>query len=94
MNQENWKIILAYLSDQENEEKRKLLNEWLATDPLHQQQLEQATWLWKQTATIPANDEWKDSFQVIQKTVQNQGRKKTVKICLWWLLLLQLQLRL
>jgi len=80
MNQENWKIILDYLSDQEDVEKKKLLNEWLVKDPLHQQELEQAMWLWKQTAAIPVNDEWKDSFQVIQKTVQNQTHKNTVKL--------------
>lgn len=80
MNQENWKFILAYLSDQENEEKKRMLADWLAKDPLHQQQLDQALWLWKETAVTPENEEWKDSFQAIQNSITPEPVPHTTRL--------------
>lgn len=69
MDQENWELILAYLADQENPAIKQQIKEWLAKDPLHQQQLDQAVWLWKETASAPQNEEWKDSFQTIRNVI-------------------------
>lgn len=78
MDQENWELILAYLSDQENPDKKKQINEWLAKDPLHQQQLDQACWLWKETVSVPQNNEWQDSFEAIQNIIQSQNIQQEI----------------
>lgn len=78
MDQENWELILAYLSAQENPDKKQKINEWLAKDPLHQQQLDQAMWLWKETASAPKNEEWKESFQTIQNVIQSTNLQPAI----------------
>ncbi|MBB6271639.1 ferric-dicitrate binding protein FerR (iron transport regulator) [Pedobacter cryoconitis] len=91
MDQETWKFILAYLSDQENAERKQQLNEWLAKDPLHQQKFEQAKLLWQDTAIIQEDEQWKESFKtireavkpVVNKNVQPVLNKKALWLKLW-----------
>lgn len=69
MDQETWKLIIAHLSDETEEPAASLVKEWLAKDPLHQQELDQARWIWMATAEMPADEEWKESFAVIKASI-------------------------
>lgn len=91
MDQETWKFVLDYLSAKENargnvqkiEQEEKKIQNWLSKDPKHQQELEQALWLWENTSAPPENDEWKDSFNTIQASLVQEAPKKTIKLKLW-----------
>jgi transmembrane sensor len=69
MDQEIWKLILSHVSGENNEENEIRLKEWLVKDPVHQQQFEQACILWADTAGIPEQDGWKESFAQIKSEV-------------------------
>nr|WP_199075349.1 FecR family protein [Pedobacter sp. ASV19] len=69
MDQEIWKLILSHVSGENNEENEIRLKEWLVKDPVHQQQFEQACELWNDTAEIPEQAGWKDSFAQIKSEV-------------------------
>ncbi|HWW42914.1 FecR family protein [Pedobacter sp.] len=69
MDQEIWKLILSHVSGENNEENEIRLKEWLAKDPVHQQQFEQACDLWNDTAEITEQAGWKDSFAQIKSEV-------------------------
>lgn len=91
MDQETWKFVLEYLSAKESgrgnvqkiEQEEKKIQEWLSRDPKHQQELEQALWLWENTSTLPENEEWKDSFNAIQGSLVQEVPKKTIKFKFW-----------
>lgn len=91
MDQENWKFVLDYLSAKEHasdnvqqiEQQEKKIQEWLSKDPAHQQELEQALWLWENTAMLPENDEWKESFSSIQASLLEEAPRKTIKFNFW-----------
>lgn len=84
MNQENWKLVLDYLSAkergnvQEFADLEERLQNWLRKDPEHQHELDQAMWLWQSTAMAPHDESWKASFADIQTSLQTQRptRKK------------------
>lgn len=69
MDQEIWKLILSHVSGENNEENEIRLKEWLIKDPVHQQQFEQACRLWTDTAQIPEQGAWKESFAQIKSEV-------------------------
>ena len=91
MDQETWKFVLDYLSAKDNargnvqkiEQEEKKIQEWLRKDPKHQQEFEQALWLWENTAQVPENEEWKESFNTIQSSLIEEEPKKTIKFKLW-----------
>ena len=76
MEQEIWKLVLEYLAAKEQGKLREVANleerlqDWLRKDPLHQQELDQAIWLWESTAVVPENESWKTSFAAIQNSVE------------------------
>lgn len=69
MDQEIWKLILSHVSGENNKENEIRLKEWLAQDPVHQYQFEQACKLWNDTAEIPEETRWKESFVQIKSEV-------------------------
>jgi len=91
MDQETWKFVLDYLSAKENdrdnvqkiEQKEKKIQEWLSKDPGHQQELEQALWLWENTSAPPENQEWKESFNTIQASLLQQSSPKNIRFKYW-----------
>ncbi|AMP97521.1 hypothetical protein AY601_0568 [Pedobacter cryoconitis] len=91
MDQENWKFVMDYLSAKEHasgdvqkiEQEEKKIQEWLSKDSGHQKELDQALWLWKHTATLPENDEWKESFNVIQASLLQEAPQKTINFKIW-----------
>lgn len=91
MDQETWKFVLDYLSAKENdrdnvqqiEQKEQKIQEWLSKDPGHQQELEQALWLWENTSAPPENQEWKESFNTIQASLLQQAPPKTIRFKYW-----------
>lgn len=91
MDQENWKFVMDYLSAKENasgnvqkiEQEEQKIQEWLSKDPGHQQELDQALWLWENTATLPENDEWKESFNTIQASLLQDASRKTIRLKFW-----------
>lgn len=92
MDQETWKFVLDYLSAKENargnvlkiKQEEEKIQEWLSKDPKNRQELEQALWLWENTAAPPENDEWKNSFTAIQAALIPEVPKKTIQLKLWW----------
>ncbi|MET4139535.1 FecR domain-containing protein [Pedobacter sp. UYP1] len=91
MDQETWKFVMDYLSAKENaggnvqkiEQEEKKIQEWLSKDPGHQKELDRALWLWKHTAALPENDEWKESFNVIQASILQEAPQKVINFKLW-----------
>lgn len=70
MDNETWKLIIAHLTDEQDAVAAMRVREWLSKDPLHEQQLEQARWIWMGTAGLPESKEWKDSFKAISATIR------------------------
>lgn len=89
MDQENWKLILDYLSAKEQGNEQELagleerLQNWLRKDPQHQQDLNQAKWLWESTAMAPQNEDWKDSFADIQTSIQVERPARNKTFMIW-----------
>ncbi|RAJ35766.1 FecR family protein [Pedobacter cryoconitis] len=91
MDQENWKFVIAYLAAKENnsgdvqeiERQEKKIQEWLSKDPGHQQELEQALWLWENTSVLPENEQWRESFSTIQASLIQEVPQKTIKFKFW-----------
>jgi len=84
MDQETWKLIIAHLSDEKQEPAATMVKEWLAKDPLHQQQLDQARWIWLATAEMPADEEWKESFQGIKAAISDHPQTAVKKKMYPW----------
>ncbi|WP_222536842.1 FecR family protein [Pedobacter polysacchareus] len=91
MEQEIWKLVLEYLAAKERGEWKEAANleerlqDWLRKDPLHQQELDQAIWLWESTAVQPQSDAWKSGFAAIQNALETEKpaqKKPTFKIWL------------
>jgi transmembrane sensor len=78
MDQDTWKLVLDYLSTKEHGGDRKQeiedledkIQDWVSKDPQRQHELQQAVWLWENTAGMPENEDWKNSFNTIQAAVQ------------------------
>jgi len=85
MDQETWKLIIAHLSDETQEPTARMVREWLAKDPLHQQQLDQARWIWLATAEMPADEEWKESFKGISAAISGLPQTAVKKKIFPWL---------
>lgn len=85
MDQETWKLIIAHLSDETQEPTATMVREWLAKDPLHQQQLDQARWIWLATAEMPADEEWKESFKGISAAISELPPPAVKKKIFPWL---------
>lgn len=66
MDNETWKIIIAHLSDETDEQAAIRVQQWLSEDPLHQDELEQARWIWMATALRPEKEEWKENFEKLK----------------------------
>ncbi|MBB2147437.1 FecR family protein [Pedobacter gandavensis] len=77
MEEQIWKLVLDYLAAKERGELKEVANleerlqGWLSKDPLHQQELDQAIWLWESTAVIPQAETWESSFAAIQTSLQS-----------------------
>jgi len=91
MDQETWKLVLEYLAVKENprssnteikllEEK---LNDWAGNDPYRMEQLQEALALWQDTAQLPDDGSWKESFASIKEQL-NQTPIRKLKILKWW----------
>ncbi|WP_316839438.1 FecR family protein [Pedobacter gandavensis] len=88
MEEEIWKLVLDYLAAKEQGKVEELasleerLQDWLRKDPLHQQELNQAIWLWENTAVMPQTESWKPGFATLQSSLQNERpqKKKTFRI--------------
>lgn len=89
MDQENWKLVLDYLSAKEQGNAQELadfedrLQNWLRKDPQHQQELDQAMWLWESTAMAPQDESWKASFAGIQSSLQTQRPTRNKIFRIW-----------
>ncbi|TCC85868.1 DUF4974 domain-containing protein [Pedobacter hiemivivus] len=89
MDKETWKLVLDYLSAKEQGKMQELadleerLQNWLRKDPQHQQELDQAIWLWESTAMAPKNESWKVSFADIQTSVQSERPTKNKTFIIW-----------
>ena len=81
MEQEIWKLVLDYLAAKEQGRTQEAANleerlqDWLRKDPLHQQELDQAIWLWESTAVVPQDESWKSGFAAIQNSVEASVQK-------------------
>lgn len=85
MDQETWKLIIAHLSDERQEPTATRVKEWLAKDPLHQQQLDQARWIWLATAEMPEDEEWKESFKEINAAISELPQTAVKKKLFPWM---------
>jgi transmembrane sensor len=85
MDQETWKLIIAHLSDETQEPTARMVREWLAKDPLHQQQLDQARWIWLATAEMPEDEEWKESFKGIEAAISELPQTVVKKRIFPWM---------
>lgn len=85
MDQETWKLIIAHLSDETQEPAAGLVREWLAKDPLHQQELDQARWIWLATAELPADEEWKESYKGIHAAISGSPQVAVKKKRFPWM---------
>ncbi|NQX41373.1 ferric-dicitrate binding protein FerR, regulates iron transport through sigma-19 [Pedobacter steynii] len=85
MDQETWKLVIAHLSDETQEPTATMVREWLTKDPLHQQQLDQARWIWLATAEMPADEEWKESFKGISEAISELPQTAVKKKIFPWL---------
>lgn len=89
MDQETWKLILDYLSAKEQGKVKELadlegrLQDWLSKDPQRQHELDQAVRLWEQTAIMPQNEAWKESFDHIQISLQMARPPKNRTFIIW-----------
>ncbi|WP_293304861.1 FecR family protein [Pedobacter sp. UBA5917] len=91
MDQETWKLVLEYLAVKENpnssnaEIKRleQKLSDWAANDPDRKEQLEEALLLWEDTAQLPDDGSWEESFANIKQQLDAAPAKK-LKIVRWW----------
>jgi transmembrane sensor len=89
MDQETWKIVLEYLAAKESagngnvEILEQQLKDWVANHPDRKHQLEQALSLWEDTAFIPEDESWKESFAAIKsQTAYKPGAK--LALLKWW----------
>ena len=89
MDQETWKLVLDYLSAKEQGKAGELadldgrLQDWLRKDPQHQQDLDQALRLWEQTAIRPDSEDWKESFDHIQISLQSEKPRQNKAFLIW-----------
>lgn len=89
MEQEIWKLVLEYFAAKEQGKAKEMANleerlqNWLSRDPLHQQELDQAIWLWENTAVVPETESWKSSFAEIQTTLHNEKPERPRTIRIW-----------
>lgn len=91
MDQETWKLVLAYVAEKERAGGRNLevelleksLKGWAGNDPDRMDQLEQALSLWEDTAAMPEDDSWQESFAGIKHQLEPVKTRKIKKLN-WW----------
>lgn len=91
MDQETWKLVLEYLAVKENPGRSKAeiamleqkLNDWADNDAERLAQLEEALSLWEDTAQLPDDGSWRESFAIIKQQLDEAPAKK-LKILNWW----------
>lgn len=91
MDQETWKLVLEYLAVKENARSSKAeiamlkqkLYDWAGNDRARMEQLEEAISLWEDTAELPDDGSWKESFATIKQQLDKTPVKK-LKIAKWW----------
>ena len=91
MDQEIWKLVIEYLAVKENAQGNKAeielleqrLSDWAGNNPDRKEQLEEAISLWQDTAQMPVDESWKESFQDIKKQIELAPSKK-LKVLKWW----------
>ena len=91
MDQETWKLVLEYLAVKEDlrsskaeiAQLEKKLRDWVSEDPDHEEQLEEVLLLWQDTAQLPDDGLWKESFAGIKEQI-NQAPVRKFKILKWW----------
>ncbi len=91
MDPQTWKLVLEYIAARENPRSSDLeintleqgLKDWAGHDPERQYQLEQALSIWQDTAQMPDEESWKDSFHILKQQL-NQVPAKKVKMFKWW----------
>ncbi|OWK71364.1 FecR family protein [Pedobacter sp. AJM] len=90
MDQETWKLVLAYVAEKERNGGRNLevelleqdLKDWAGNDPDRLEQLEQALHLWEDTATLHEDHSWQESFASIKQQLE-PAKTRTIKKLNW-----------
>ncbi|MFC1223139.1 FecR family protein [Pedobacter sp. BG31] len=91
MDQETWKLVLEYLAVKEDLSSSKAeiallekrLRNWVDEDDDREEQLEAVLLLWQDTAQLPDDGLWKESFAGLREQI-NQAPVKKFKILKWW----------
>jgi len=91
MDQETWKLVLEYLAVKEDLSSSKAeiallekrLRKWVDEDDDREEQLEAVLLLWQDTAQLPDDGLWKESFAGIREQIK-QAPVKKFKILKWW----------
>lgn len=91
MDQETWKLVLEYLAVKEDLSSSKAeiallekrLRNWVDEDDDREEQLETVLLLWQDTAQLPDDGLWKESFAGLREHI-NQAPVKKFKILKWW----------
>lgn len=92
MDQETWKLVLEYLAVKEDLSSSKAeiallekrLRKWVDEDDDREEQLEAVLLLWQDTAQLPDDGLWKESFAGIREQIK-QAPVKKFKILKWWI---------
>lgn len=91
MDQETWKLVLEYLAVKEDLSSSKAeiallekrLRNWVDEDDDREEQLEAVLLLWQETAQLPDDGLWKESFASIREQI-DQAPVRKFKILKWW----------
>lgn len=91
MDQETWKLVLEYLAVKEDLSSSKAeiallekrLMDWVGEDSDREEQLEEVLLLWQDTAQLPDEGLWKESFAGIREQI-GQAPVRKFKILKWW----------
>jgi len=91
MDQETWKLVLEYLAVKEDLPSSKAeiallekrLRDWVGKDGDREEQLEEVLLLWQDTAQLPDDGLWKESFASIKEQIHPAPVRKLKKLK-WW----------
>ncbi|WP_145860944.1 FecR family protein [Pedobacter suwonensis] len=91
MDQETWKLVLEYLAVKEDLSSSKAeiallekrLRNWVDEDDDLEEQLETVLLLWQDTAQLPDDGLWKESFAGIREQIK-QAPVRKFKLLKWW----------
>ena len=91
MDQETWKLVLEYLAAKEDLRSSKAeiallekrLRDWVGQDCDRKKQLEEVLSLWHDTAQLPDDGLWMESFASIKEQIE-QAPVSKFKVLKWW----------